>query len=67
MIVKYRGEEIDVEYDVIGDYRMATYENPAEHPDIVITAINYKDVDIMPILSEEEIDLIYEEVYENYD
>ena len=50
MIVKYRGEEIDVEYDVI-----------------VITAINYKDVDIMPILSEEEIDLIYEEVYENYD
>ena len=29
MIVKYRGEELDVEYDVIGDYRMATYENPA--------------------------------------
>ena len=43
------------------------HENPAEYPDIVITAINYKDVDIMPILSEEEIDLIYEEVYENYD
>lgn len=67
MIVKYRGEKLDIEYDVIGDYRMATYENPAEYPDIIITAINYKDVDIMPILSEEEIDLIYEEVFENYD
>ena len=41
MIVKYRGEKLDIEYDVIGDYRMATYENPAEYPDIIITAINY--------------------------
>ena len=67
MIVKYRGEKLDVEYDVIGDYIPATYDSPAENPDIVITAINYKDVDIMPILNEEEIDLIYEEVFENYD
>lgn len=66
MIVKYRGEEVDVEYDVICDYVPATYDSPAENPDIVITAINYKDVDIMPILNEEEIDLIYETIYENY-
>lgn len=67
MIVKYKGEEIDVEYDVICDYIPGTWDSPAENPDIIITSINYKDVDIMPILSEEEIDLIYEEVYENYD
>jgi hypothetical protein len=67
MIVNFRGEELDVEYDLIGDYRMATYDHPAENPDIIITSINYKGVDIMPILSEEEIDLIYEQVFENYD
>jgi hypothetical protein len=67
MIVEYNGEQLDVEYDLISPYRMATYDHPAENPDIVITSINYKGVDIMPILNEEQIDLIYEKVFEDYD
>jgi hypothetical protein len=67
MRVEYNGEQLDVDYDVIGIHRNATYDSPVEYPEIVITAINYMGVDIMPILNGEQIDLIYEKVCEDYD
>jgi hypothetical protein len=58
--LKYRGEEIEVEYNTVGTYIMATYDNPAEYPDTIIDAVYYNEVDILPILSERDQDEIYE-------
>lgn len=58
--LKYRGEEIEVEYSSYGHYTMATYDNPAEYPEHFIEAVNYGGVDILPILSQEDQDEIYE-------
>jgi hypothetical protein len=58
--LKYRGEEIEIEYNTVGDYVMATYDNPPEYPDTFIEAVYYGDVNILPILSERDQDEIYE-------
>lgn len=60
MKIQFRGEEIEVVYDTYGKYIAPTKENPAEYPDVNITEIYYKGVDIMEILGEVDIDLIYE-------
>jgi hypothetical protein len=52
--LKYRSEEIEVEYNTVGTYVMATYDNPAEYPDFEIDAVYYNGVDILPILSYED-------------
>jgi hypothetical protein len=58
--LKYRGEDIEVEYNTVGHYVMATYDNPPEYPDIFIDAVYYGDVNILPILNENDQDEIYE-------
>jgi hypothetical protein len=58
--LKYRGEEIEVEYSIEGEYIMATYDNPPEYPEHFIDAVNYGGVDILPILSESDQDDIYD-------
>ena len=58
--LKYRGEEIEVEYNTVGAYMAATYDNPVEYPEAIIDAVYYNDVDILPILSESDQDEIYE-------
>jgi hypothetical protein len=60
MVIKFRMEDIDVMYDEMGKYYPATMANTAEYPDIYITSIEYKGVDIQPILSDRDIDLVYE-------
>jgi hypothetical protein len=60
MRLKFRGEDIEVIYDEYGQYIAPTRENPAEYPDVHITEVVYKDVDIMPILGEVDMDSIYE-------
>lgn len=60
MRLQFRGEEIEVVYDEYGQYTAPTRENPAEYPDVHITEVLYKDVDIMPILGDGDIDWIYE-------
>ena len=57
--LKYRGEEIEVEYNTVGDYIAATYDSPPEYPDTFIDAIYYNEVDILPILSERDQDEIH--------
>jgi hypothetical protein len=53
-IIKYRGEEVDVEYNLYGTYIPATRENPEEYPDAIIDAVYYNSVNILPILSYED-------------
>ena len=60
MRLQFRGEEIEVVYETYGEYMPPTRENPAEYPDVYITEVLYKDIDIMPILGDADIDWIYE-------
>jgi hypothetical protein len=57
----YRDEEVDVEYNLYGAYIPATYENPEEYPDVIITQVYYKEIDILPLLNYED----QEEISEN--
>lgn len=63
MYINYNGTEIEIEYEVSGDYYPATLETPAEYPEVEITAIYYKDVDVLDLL-EFDLECIYGLVYE---
>ena len=52
--IKYREEEVEVEYSLYGTYIPATYENPEEYPDVIIDAVYYNEVNILPLLSYED-------------
>ena len=60
MTLKYREAEIEIKYDIYGEYIPATWCDPSEYPDIELRGVFYKDVDILPILSYEDQDEIYE-------
>lgn len=60
MRLQFRGEEIEVVYETYGEYMPPTRENPAEYPDIFITEVMYKGVDINPILGDGDVEEIYE-------
>jgi hypothetical protein len=60
MRLQFRGEDIEVVYDTYGEYMPPTRDNPAEYPDVHITEVLYKDIDIMPIFTESDMNLIYE-------
>ena len=49
--------------EVSGDYYPATLETPAEYPEVEITAIYYKEVDVLELL-EFDLERIYELVNE---
>ena len=63
MHINYNGTEIEIEYKVSGDYYPATLETPAEYPEVEITAIYYKEVDVLDLL-EFDLEHIYELVYD---
>ena len=65
MHINYNGTEIEIEYEVSGDYYPATLETPAEYPEVEITAIYYKDVDVLDLL-EFDLERIYELVCEKF-
>jgi hypothetical protein len=58
--LNYRDVEVEIKYDTYGKYIPATWSDPAEYPDVEIFAVFYKGVDILPILSYEDQDEIYE-------
>lgn len=60
MKLQFRGEEIEVVYETYGEYMPPTRENPAEYPDIFITEILYKGIDINPILGDGDVEEVYE-------
>lgn len=65
MNLKFRGEDIEVVYETYGQYFHATRETPEEYPDIYITEVLYKDVDIQPILTDDDMEEVYELLLEN--
>jgi hypothetical protein len=60
MNLEYRGELIEVDVKQYGEYTPATRWQPEEYPDYELRAVYYKDVDIINILSETDIDEIME-------
>ena len=60
MIVKYRGDEVEVTYETYGSYLPATRWQPEEHPEYYITDVEYQGVSIFNILSDNDIEEILE-------
>jgi len=58
--LNYRDVEVEIKYDIYGKYVPSTWCDPAEYPDVEISAVFFKGVDILPILSYEDQDEIYE-------
>lgn len=65
MIVKFRGEEIEVEYNLVGDYIAPSYEDRGEYPEVYIEAVYYNDVDVIRILTDDDLEDITELILEN--
>lgn len=63
MEVKYRGEKVDVVYETWGFYRPATQYDPPEYPEYEIIQVFYDGADILPILNEDDLAELYEELY----
>lgn len=57
--LEYYGVTLTVGYIVYGKYIPATRYEPEEHPDYIIKEICVGDVNIAPILLEEQVEEIY--------
>lgn len=57
--VKYLGVELTINFTVDGKHIPATREQPEEFPEYEIHKVFVEDIDIMPILLEEQMDDIY--------
>ena len=62
--IKYRDEEIEVEYNLYCDYFAATSDSQEEYPDVIIDAVYYNEVNILPLLSYEDQEEISETLIE---
>ena len=58
--------EVGVDFDIIGDYAPATWDDPEENPELEITAIVDLDtgLDITDLLTSEAIDSLMEQVWD---
>lgn len=60
MLITLRGEELEVEYNSIGDYIPSTCTSVGEYPEIEIDAVYFGVCNIMPILRIEDLEEIKE-------
>jgi hypothetical protein len=60
MLIRFRDEELEVEYNLIGDYIPSSCTSVGEYPEIEIDAIYFGVCNIMPILNIEELEEIKE-------
>jgi hypothetical protein len=60
MLITFRDEELEVEYNSIGDYIPSSCTSVGEYPEIEIDAIYFGVCNIMPILRIEDIEEIKE-------
>jgi DNA-binding Lrp family transcriptional regulator len=60
MLIRFRDEELEVDYNSIGDYIPSSCTSIGEYPEIEIDAIYFGDCNIMPILRIEDIEEIKE-------
>jgi hypothetical protein len=58
--LKYRGEEIEVEFSIYGEYIPQTRWQPAEYPEYNIEDVFYNGTSIFAILSENDLEEINE-------
>ena len=60
MLITFRGEELEIEYNLIGDYIPSSCTSVGEYPEVEIDAVYFGVCNIMPILSIEELEEIKE-------
>ena len=60
MLITFRDEELEIEYNSIGDYIPSSCTSVGEYPEIEIDAIYFGVCNIMPILRIEDIEEIKE-------
>lgn len=58
-IIEYLGVELSIKYSIDGKYTAATYEEPADCPEVEIKKVFAGDMDISGILLEPQWDAIY--------
>jgi hypothetical protein len=68
MLIRFRDEELEVEYNSIGDYIPSSCTSVGEYPEIELDAIYFGVCNIMPILNIEELEeikeIIIDQLYE---
>lgn len=62
MLITLRGEELEIEYNSIGDYIPSTCTSVGEYPEIEIDAVYFGVCNIMPILRIEDLEEIKENI-----
>lgn len=60
MLIKFRDEELEIEYNKIGDYIPSSCTSVGEYPEIEIEAVYLGVCDIMRILRIEDLEEIKE-------
>jgi hypothetical protein len=60
MLIRFRDEELEIEYNLIGEYIPSSCTSVGEYPEIEIDAIYFGVCNIMPILIIEELEEIKE-------
>lgn len=60
MLITLRGEELEIEYNLIGDYIPSSCTSVGEYPEIEIDAIYFGVCNIMTILRIEDLEEIKE-------
>lgn len=62
MLITLRGEELEIEYNSIGDYIPSSCTSVGEYPEIEIDAVYFGVCNIMPILRIEDLEEIKENI-----
>lgn len=60
MLITFRGEELEIEYNSIGDYIPSSCTSIGEYPEIELDAVYFGVCNIMPILRIEDLEEIKE-------
>lgn len=65
LLVPLNGDHVEVEFTFDKGYE-ATWDDPGCPDDCEVHSVNYKGVDILPIMHEDDIEAIYDYIY-NYE
>ena len=63
MVVSYRGEEVETHYRLEGEYIPRSYECEGEYPDLIFEGVYYNDVDVLPLMSQSDVEELKEIMY----
>lgn len=60
MLIRFRDEELEIEYNSVGDYIPSSCTSVGEYPEIELDAVYFGDCNIIPILRIEDLEEIKE-------